>query len=198
MQNDWNNYRKFFPKRYFEKGFFDVYIEKMLEKIKGKQILDIGGGAFGTEVLNNGANDVYLLDPNIKKKPEWMKGQVDWTTNEKYDLIVARGSVNYLSPEEISRIPLMLKHKGIFIANTFQEKPSTDKRERFVENASGEQGVESVLSQGSIIFHELKFANYEIKHNFYYYSLDEYSKMLSYIQFIPYNNNSVIMIYYNL
>lgn len=134
MKNDWNKYREYFPTRYFSLGDFDEYLRNYLTKNpQVETILDIGGGAFGSEVLKDFNKKVYLLDPFIDQAPDWMEGKVGYDHQMKFDLVVARGSINYLTPDQISQILLWIKPKGMFVANTFLTAPSNDWTEREME-----------------------------------------------------------------
>ena len=157
MKNDWNKYRDYFPVRYFKQGHFDQQLVEFVKKNKVETILDIGGGAFGTEVLKQFNKQVYLLDPNIKSCPDWMVANLDYDHNLKFDLIVARGSINYLTPDQMSKILLWLKPKGTFLANTFLNPPSKDWTERPVTNKEGDVGLERVRLNENKIEHQSYF-----------------------------------------
>ena len=111
----WNNYRAQFPSRYFQSGYFDSELAKILASKKSGylKILDIGGGEQGTIVLNQPSYEVFYLDPYVKNPPKWVKGRIEWSTKEQFDLIVARGCVNYFTPEQLEKIPLMLKKRWV-------------------------------------------------------------------------------------
>lgn len=194
MKNDWNKYREYFPTRYFSLGDFDEYLRNYLTKNpQVETILDIGGGAFGSEVLKDFNKKVYLLDPFIDQAPDWMEGKVGYDHQMKFDLVVARGSINYLTPDQISQILLWIKPKGMFVANTFLTAPSNDWTEREMENINGVKMKERFRLNGNKVEHELIYPDYEIKHFFYYYSLTDYANMLKSIGYKKYGKNSAII-----
>ena len=190
---DWNKYRDFFPERYIKSGYFDEY----LLKIEGVlNILDIGGGINGTEVLNKPNFTVDLLDPFIEKKPDWMNEKVNWSTNKIYDLVICRGSLNYLTIDELNSIKSLLVSGGRFIANTFLNHPPDEWISRFYGTVSGLKGNERFRfnCEKSIIEHEL-IPEYgeSIFHSFFYYSREFYEKMFPGVEFIEHKENSIIL-----
>jgi len=116
---DWNKYESVFPDRYLRRTLFDNLKDRMVgEELN---ILDVGGGINGSlnqeQAENNG---VWLLDPHVDRLPPSYAGKVAWRDHEfKYDLIIARGSFNYLTSSEIRIIPQLLREEGCFIFNTF-------------------------------------------------------------------------------
>ena len=92
--------------------------------------MEIGGGKNGTQYLRRTHLKCWLLDPYIKEAPEWMLGNLDWgsASRMQFDVIVARGCVNYLSKVQVQTIPSMLKPAGRFMFNTFY-KPRSGSRE---------------------------------------------------------------------
>jgi hypothetical protein len=188
----WNSYQELFPDRYFQKGFFDEEVSKFLNNKKYLKVLDIGGGQKGTEILNRKDLEVYYLDPYIENPPKWIKAKTDWDTNERFDLIIARGCINYLSFKELERIPLLLNKGGVFMANSFVNPPIIENSKE-VKNLKGEKGVETVKLENSIVKHQIKFKNYQVDHNFFYYSLEDYFKAFKVLGYVLYGKNSVIL-----
>lgn len=196
MENNWNLYRTYFPKRYWQNSHFDEELKKLILSAKPQTVLDVGGGAEGTEVLKDFSNlEVYLLDPNIDAKPEWMKGTIDWnnSSDHKFDLIVLRGCINYLTLDQMTELTLWLNKGGMIIANTFLNPPSTDWTERPVENQALEVGVERFRLVDNVVEHQLKFDRYEINHSFYYYTLEQYFEAFKVLGYTKYGTNSVIL-----
>ena len=193
MQNDWQKYRDFFPTRYFHPGEFDEHIHQFLKQKTVSTILDIGGGAFGTEVLKSANAQVYLLDPYIEKAPDWMVGKVDENHSMQFDLVVCRGAINYLTLEQMQKINSWIKNGGVFMANTFLTPPSTSWVEREVVNQANIKGKERYRLQGNVVEHELIFPDYEIKHEFFYHDLDTYYKAFGSLSYKTHGKNSAII-----
>lgn len=194
----WTDYKKTFPVQYIKLGYFDEYIRQIVLEKKPETILDIGGGVDGTLALKDTGSQVYLLDPYIPVKPEWIAGQVDWGTKKQFDLIVARGSINYLSTEELHKIKDMLVPGGIFIANTFIKCPSGVWSERPYLNVAGEKGIERSRydeSEGSVKHELIPEHGDPITHSFFYYSPGDYEKIFPGIQIILHKANSGILVF---
>lgn len=200
--HDWNKYREEFPKRYWEHGIFDEKLSTMLEAMhkeyQFKSGLDVGGGLLGTLALKEFAQhnnvEVDLLDPFISVKPEWMRNKVDWDINGQYDLIVARGSINYLTLEQMAKLKSLMSPSSILIANTFLNAPSSQWSEREVTNLQGEKGIERSRLVGNIIEHEITFSKYKHLHTFFYYPVEEFQKVWKNIEIINYAKNSSLII----
>lgn len=205
MDVNWNVYRDVFPKRYIEPSHFDSVLYDFLKanfksfSSKGgwiKTALDIGGGK-GTGALEKFACQdyglgVWLLDPNVEKR-WWMRGSVGWDTDIKFDLVVARGSINYLNKTQIRKIPSM---GCVFFANTFIEHPGTEWVTREYETINGNKGLEQFRYHQlwKMIEHKLiSRYGYTIEHRFHYYEIEEYQEMLPGVQFEHYNKNSLIL-----
>lgn len=174
MKIDWTKYSELFPDRYLSES---TKLDEELKKIIFKRIdtlksLDIGGNT-GTEILKY--THPYFLDPYIEK-PSWYLEQLSWddiwSLNHKFDLIVCKNSINYLSEDQINLLPNILNPDGIFIANTFF-KPTEIERE-FKNSKSGITGIEYTSFKNNKIYHYLKFDNTIIEHSFWYYSIDAY------------------------
>lgn len=199
--HDWNSYRDQFPVRYWQHGAFDEKLLSMLNDLhtacQFKSALDVGGGVFGTIILKEFAKQnffpVDLLDPFISVKPEGIRKQINWNNNEQYDLIVARGSINYLTLTQIQKLKEMIKPGGIFIANTFLNPPTAEWSEREAINTHGEKGKERSRLIGNTIEHQLIFPEYTISHNFFYYSPEQYKKVFCDLEIENYSKNSFII-----
>ena len=203
--HDWNKYREEFPKRYWEQGLFDEKLSSMLDSMYKeygfKSALDVGGGILGTLVLKDFAQhnnvEVDLLDPFISVKPEWMRNKVNWDTKENYDLIVARGSINYLTLEQMAKLKDLMSPSSILIANTFLNAPSSQWSEREVSNIHDEKGVERSRLVGNIIEHEIIFPKYKHLHTFFYYPKEDFQNAWGNIEIINYAKNSSLIIVKN-
>ena len=99
---NWNTYEEIFPDRYLRKSYFDAYVKELIYPHNTHKsnfhCLDIGGGVNGTEVLKQDNCFVTALEPNCENS--YWDVNIDWNSNEKFNLIVARGSINYLNISE--------------------------------------------------------------------------------------------------
>lgn len=191
MQPDWDRYRHDFPDRYWRQGAFDETLRSFVAQRQVAHCLDIGGGATGTEVLGEFAFDTHLLDPYVKEAPAWMKGRQQWEApHATFDLAVARGSINYLSIEQLQTIADFLKKGGALIANTFLTVPQTQWRERGVTNGKGEAGIERVRCVDGVVHHHLVFPSTSIEHTFFFYSEDQFSRLFPGVRFLQHGPNS--------
>jgi hypothetical protein len=191
----WNNYREQFPVRYLQPSKFDEDLTKFLQSHPKAylKVLDIGGGEEGTKALNLPRNEVYYLDPYVVKPPAWVKGRINWDSNETFDLVIARGSLNYLTPEQLEKIPLFLNKGGTFMANTFLKPPGPTWQEKEVTNAYGVKGLERTRLVNNTVEHQVIFPDYQVNHSFFYYSLDDYFSYFKFLLYQPYGHNSVII-----
>lgn len=110
---NWSKYYEMFPERYFgtRKELEEAYA--YAEAHPELETLEVGG--------NSTCRLKYNLDPN-------MEGETIVTYDDlstmRFDLVVARNSINYLSEEELGRVLNALGEGGRFIANGFAEAPS--------------------------------------------------------------------------
>jgi hypothetical protein len=203
---DWNNYKKDFPERYIQDGYFDEYLNEIIDEMSDAEIsvLDVGGGVEGTKALNRECLKVKLLDPFIDGCPDWMVGTVDWDSDEKFDLVVCRGSINYLSEEQMYILHSMIKPGGILVANTFLEMPPKEWTERPYQTIDGKKGVERFRQKPSEyewiysmkIEHELIPENGEpIKHLFNFYKPSRWNNFFNDVLIQKYKSNSAILEY---
>ena len=193
----WDNYRDNFPTRYIDEGYFDVYLAAMLRIYRFKEILDVGGGELGTQVLKDASKaNVYLLDPYVEKVPAWMTGKAHWNRYGRYDLIVARGSINYLTDQELYWVKTWLNDGGHFVANTFLTPPSTEWTERPYETVSGIKGIERFRysAEHKVVQHELIPSHGDkISHRFFYRSREDYENIFGKVRLMEHKTNSVIL-----
>lgn len=212
IANDWNFYRTKFPTRYWQRSEFDEVIEQKISSLideSGKKellILDVGGGIHGTEAIFNTYDyaakkgvliKTDFLDPFIEEKPIWSNERVTWTEKfqDKYDMVICRGSINYLSEENISTLIGALKSSGVFLSNTFLKEPSPNWSQREVINWSGSLGVERARLKGNIVEHEIVFKDYRIVHQFNFYSKEDFMKMIPGVNFVHYSKKSSYIFY---
>ena len=199
-QINWNLYKDIFPNRYIKEGYFDNVIDFIIKSNNSiSTILDIGGGN-GTNVLKkiDRLKIVDLLDPYVKKQ-EWMGKNINWDhkVNRKYDLAIARGSINYLTKKQIKSIPNLANK---FLANSFANSPSTTLSSRRYETIHLQRGVEFFIyrPESRTVEHMLSPDRDEmIKHSFFYYSIKDYSEMLNGVKIIYYNQNSILLYWEN-
>lgn len=187
--NIWQQYKEIFPRRYHAPGHFDSVVEETIKWLRPANALDVGGGQDGTQVLKASNVPTYILDPYVNKPP-WMVEKVSWDCGKHFDLIVARGSINYLIPAKIKAIGQLLSPKGVFVANTFKEPPSTKWATR-----SYEKGMERFRLRGRFVEHELVAKDATLAHTFPYYSPKDWTTFLPGVKLIPYGNNSLLIHY---
>jgi hypothetical protein len=199
----WEHYENLFPARYIHTGQFDQEILKVIEDIKPWAALDIGGGKYGTKALRD-VFRVFLLDPFIKHMPFWMDGRFNWDeigrdqNGETFHLVVLRGSINYLSAEQL-KIAASATDRAL-IANTFLEEPQ-EYRERPYETIHGDEGLEITRYDPSTqtVTHILKPSKSprdcpdEIVHQFYYRSPEWFQSILPGVEIIPRGKSATLI-----
>lgn len=203
---DWNRYQQQFPTRYVKPGFFDGYVGGLLQTLKPNRILEVGGGINGMSVINQylakWPKTFYtILDPNITGCRHAHAESWEAVSPVPCDVIVARGTLNYLTSTEFAKIPNHLKHGGIFVANTFGGCPPATWTERRYTSADGTEGLERFrwnpdtlkidheLRIGSSIDHDI------IAHSFYYHSPTVIQTLLPGVVLTKYGDNSVAVYY---
>lgn len=200
MMNMWQMYRQIFPKRYLEGSESDVFMKAELDKLPSGTALDVGGGVDGTSYLLEWANAYWLLDPYVDSSltPCDYEDLEDEENPQIFDVVLARGSINYLKEEEIVNVALAAKR--LFIFNTFKT-PTV--QERNYETLQGHKGKEKsvfVKEIGSFggIEHTLKPASgVEIVHSFYYYPPDFFEGLLNLfmdLEMHEFGKNSVVFV----
>lgn len=176
MEINWEKYLDLYPDRYIKKSKIDKKLKELLkQEIIDCEILDIGANK-GTETLKETESykhaKLYFLDPFINK-PEWYHKKISWEelfkTKQKFDIIIAKNSLNYLTEKELSLIPKILKDNGTFIANTFIH-PKEINRE-FINSKTGTKGREKTVFKRGKIYHYLHINGNIIEHSFYYYDI---------------------------
>jgi len=189
---NWENYKEDFPSRYTKQdSYFDTIVVKAFADSSINRILDVGGG-HGTEAVKSDKVKVWLLDPNVPAK-SWMEGNLDWKEVEafRFDLAIARGSINYLTERQIRLIPKISKK---FLANTFSKPPSIHWQKREYETIDGTKGQEWFKFKDGKIEHKLTpNEGSEIIHNFFYYSVEQYKEMIPGVKIECYGKNSALL-----
>lgn len=130
----YTDYEKMY-KRYFNKGV-DYLIEKANLKASDK-VLDIcGGNGRLTKKLKRKCNDVSYLDKELDMIPDELKdlGVKVYNediknfinhSNDKYDKVFCEQAINYwLLNINIKKFSNIFKKNGLFVFNTFSNKPS--------------------------------------------------------------------------
>lgn len=165
---DWQTYAENFPNRYILPSRSDVIVKEKLQSIPSGKALDIGGGVQGTSYLIDWADEYVLLDPFVKSD----LNSTSWEIQEKffrsYDVVFARGSLNYLNVHQIGLAARLTR--GFFIFNTFRE-PSSGVRRYTSKSGSGTERYEYVQDfQFGSIRHTLEPDNgVPVVHDFHYY-----------------------------
>jgi hypothetical protein len=165
---DWEQYDQTFPTRYLKKGALDTWLEEWVHNHGPvPTILDIGGGIEGTEALRN-LSEVWALDTGVAKAP---KDQIKTTWEEvpqrHFDLVVLRGSINYLSLDELEKLPHLPRSGGLVVFNTFLEPRDMT---RPFENKAGQRGQESSKfdPRTGLIEHTLETPDQTLIHHFHH------------------------------
>jgi len=141
-----------FPKRYFStpKEIQEVMKSK---DYKSKITLEVGG--------NNNVDAKYSYDRFVKSK-EAINVSLKKLAAMKFDYIILRNAISYLTKWELKIIIGSLNSGGMLIANTFKKSPEKQFR-----------GDDAVYLDKDIINHHLYLdKDVIIKHAFYDRSLD--------------------------
>lgn len=172
---DWQAYSKVFLERYILPSKSDAFIQEKLQHIRRGRALDIGGGVTGTGFLLNWALQYRLLDPFVDSNlhsTNWELESPPRGIPRSYDVVLARGSLNYLSVPQI-RLAANLT-RGVFAFNTFKH-PSNGERQYSSKTGSGIERYEFFNGAGPFgkIVHTLCPDNdTPIVHEFFYYPVD--------------------------
>lgn len=183
---DWNEYSRTFPLHYVDISSSDVTMKWALSKEKPGRAVDVGGGVNGTSYLIDWADDYVLLDPFVKSKLlaiTWEDLFSSCAHGNFFDVVLARGAINYLG--HAGQIPILagaVAKGGLFIFNTFINPPS-DKMERRYTSKTG-NGIEraELVPGGPFgkVMHELipDDEDYTIIHKFYYYPISFFKEVI--------------------
>lgn len=202
---DWTKYRQTFPKRYTKPGLLDNTLEALLDlrprrSPKPIEVLDVGGGE-GTPVLKKYAArgvDTWLLDPAVPPA-SWMCGSITWkqfleTPSTIYDIIVCRGSLNYLL---LSYIEKLFPRCDVFIANTFIHPPPDAWSSRSVEESDDVERFR-FRPDTRTVEHELVTDNGVICHSFWWHKETDLRAVLPGAHFQKHGRNSMLITHPNL
>lgn len=154
---DWNIYNSQFPAKYF--GIPEEMQSIMDENIhKDCVSLEVGG---------NKANIcTYNLDTNIKQ----LNNKITYLDLEdmkgKFDFILLRNSINYLTENQLELLKEALKVGGIIVANSFANAPDI----KITDN-------EVSIKRNGKIEHTLMVGDQLYKHSFYARGKEEYKAL---------------------
>jgi len=187
---DWNKYNYVFPKRYLERSKFDLIVKKEIKELSNKlhrkvNILEIGSNKkirFFNKIY---VKKYYVYDKFVKIN-ERRVTQIEENNLLKIrtDLIILRGTFNYLNKKEIVRLKkIVLKNRSTLLFNTFIN-PKTIKREYINKNLRGIE-TSDYDEKSKKINHSLypKGKNYVIEHSFFYYEIKEIRKLFEGLKF---------------
>ncbi len=187
---DWNNYNELFPDRYLNKSNFDIFVNKEIKSLSSRSkrkinLLEIGSNKKIRYLDKKFVNNYYILDKFVKVKNKDVKqiGEKDLQKID-VDLIIIRGTFNYLNKIEIINIKkIILKNKCKLIFNTFNS-PSSVNRQYINKNSKGLE-ISDYDKKNKIINHYLypKGKNYYIKHSFFYYDNKEIKELFKGLKF---------------
>jgi hypothetical protein len=196
---DWNDYNNIFPERYLKESEFDSVVKQEIKELNVKlkrkiSLLEIGSNKLIRYHDKNLINSYYVFDKYVMvDNPEVIQIDEKDIPSTKVDLVVLRGTINYLNKDEISRLrEIIMKNKCILLFNTFKN-PSVINR-NYTSKTS--QGTESTYydTNKKQITHILlpSGSDNAIKHSFFYYSLDDFKALLTPLNLdIRESNNSL-------
>lgn len=181
--------------RYLQKGVADFL--QLLPDLKGKQGIDIcaGSGRLTKKLIDYGASEVVMLDQEstmIDPKTAILNGVFPYTGkientlidlrgwSTPFDFAVSQQAINYwLNEETAENLAKLLGSNGVFIFNTFNQKPSTHPRVLEYE-LDGHKFVEVSWLVGNTVHHLQVRDEYEPHHtSFQWISPDRYLEILS-------------------
>lgn len=167
---DWDQYYSVFPARYFSAP---PEIADAIHRHEGQETLEIGG--------NSHVETKYSYDPYVPAENAINQNKSE-VLNSRYDLVVAKNSINYLEQEFIQAV---LARTNEFIANTFLVPP--EKKVTDTEAAVYDE------SSRRIYHHLLTDSDDVMVHDFFAYTQKDYEVMG--FKVTPYGKNSAILHY---
>jgi len=134
-----------YPKRNLYRILYAKYFERKPEELlafagslNGKKILDLcgGSGRVSQTALRLGASECKLVDRSLEMVPDNLDSRISvenvdifiafQSLNTKYDVAVCQQGINYwFSTNAIELLYESLVDGGIFVFNTFNQKPPT-------------------------------------------------------------------------
>jgi hypothetical protein len=197
MEINWVSYEEKFPERYWLPSQFDLILESWMEKHATKEmsLLDVGCGVHGTKSITRWKGDNWFaLDPFVPTPVGYQKAS--WPLGEaKFDTIVLRGSLNYLTKEQLLELGGALKEGGALLANTFLTKPDEEWRSRPYVDGRGISGVESSRCVSGVVQHQLVVEGEIINHTFFYYDKTQLEDWFKGLKFLSYGKGSSAFYY---
>ena len=140
---DWSKYRDTFPDKYMKVSEFDHIVWNLHGQMvrqnlpNSTHVLEIGSGtdSFNMKFFTHpdGSSKYYALDPYCGKgypSPEDMK----------FDLVLCRGTLGYLTETQIQKMVKYAGNKGIVILNTLFIMPAEKIASRYKSKQGG--GIE--------------------------------------------------------
>ncbi len=156
--------------KYLERGVDEII--GALPKVAGALVLDLcgGNGRLSRALLKGRARRVILVDqesamvPNdlvyTEAKFRFLKGDVPYILSyllvhnkEAFDYVVCQQAINYwLSADAAQGLCWIMRSGGVFVFNTFNEKPSeTPQVKQYVHG--GHSFVETAWCTGDVVHH---------------------------------------------
>lgn len=153
---DWNKYFEIFPQKYFS---FPGKIQEYIDNSHGKETLEVGGNTkceckYSLDVNVNSLTAINLTYSDIEEK------------SMKFDLIVLRNSISYLSVQQLKILQKALNKGGILIGNTYRNAPHT----KMTLN-------ELSIEKDGLITHYLIKDDVIYKHYFYHRNEEFYTEL---------------------
>jgi len=145
---NWNTYYEDFPSRYFSSP---KEIEEILntENLRNIESLEVGG--------NTNVATKYSLDPFVESKTAINITYAD-LEHKKFDVIICKNAINYLTKDEIEKLKNALGDNGIFIANTFNHISKNSTRDNEVVHFDGDKiNHYLIMKNDDIILHQFYF-----------------------------------------
>lgn len=175
---DWNNYSREFPERYIKQSKFDSEvieeIANLAKKVKRKlNVLEIGANN-DARFMSNEIENYYVFDKFTNNAKNSIPLKESDLGSVNVDLIIMRGTFNYLTKEEISRLKeIISRNSCVLMFNTFS-KPSSIRRPYKSLDSEGIETSEYDEKTNKIV-HTLYPNNkpHAIRHSFFYYDLEQ-------------------------
>lgn len=198
---NWEEYNDVFPKKYLEKSEFDDLVKKEIKNISNDlrrkiNVLEIGPNKLIRYYDKDFIDNYYVFDKYVKVSDNnVIQIEEKDLISKKVDLIILRGTINYLNKKEIERLKqIVINNKCILLFNTFKN-PTVIKRS-YDSKISG--GIESTSydPEKKEITHILapKDSDYVVKHSFFFYSFDELKEFFNGLNFLKQEKGSSLYI----
>ena len=187
---DWNQYNTLFPEKYLGDSKFDDIVRKEIKALSVKlnrkiNILEIGPNKKIRFLDRDYIKRYHAFDKFVEINK---KGITQIKEKEllkiKTDLVILRGTFNYLDKKEIVRLrKIVSKNNCMLLFNTFIA-PNTIKRNYRSKKSKGIETSE-YDKENSMMIHSLypKGKNYVIRHSFFYYNLKKIKELFEGMKF---------------